>query len=184
MTQSTGVQRGGHEEQIGRWRPGFYQGRGFSSLSGPGAGAVLDTEARMEMASKAVGLKGNLFEPVVTADFPNAPTFLPVNWLALPNHLFDYCMINMEPGSEWPVHVHGYGEEVYVVIDGEGHVVLGEQTYMAGQYDVFHIPAGVPHGMRSASDGGPFRILAINAPAVPRHLRSSYWAVHSAGDPE
>lgn len=160
----------------------FYQGSGFSNVQGRGADAVRSAAAHLQEAKSQVALKGNLFEPVVTADFPGAPTWLPVNWLVFPDRKLDYCLIKMQPGTDWPLHVHGYGEEVYVIIAGEGEVTLGDQTYGATRHDVFHIPAGTPHAMVNRSDSEEFCILAINAPAIAPELRSAYWAAPPTDD--
>ena len=172
---SRSVEPEGSELPAGR--PDFYRGEGFSHLTGPDASRVHEVTASRRAVRDRTPLKGNLFSPVVTAEFPGAPAGLPVNWLLFPDRGFDYCLIRMQPGAEWPLHVHGYGEEVYVVISGAGNVTLEDTEYHAEQWDVFHIPAGTRHSMRNSEPNSELCILAINTPPVDHELRSAYWAV-------
>lgn len=160
----------------------FYLGKGFADLSGPQAPKVREATEALRKIRSSVSPKGNLFDPVVTAQFPGAPTGLPVNWLLFPDRGFDYCLIHLQPGANWPMHLHGYGQEVYVVIKGKGKVTLEETEYDAAEWDVFHIHAGIPHTMRNTEADSDFCVLAINTPAVSHELRSQYWAVPMDGE--
>ena len=159
----------------------FYRNQGFSKLGGLEAEKTRAAADALRRAREGVPLNGNLFKPVVTADFPGAPTWLPVNWLLFPDRKFDYCLINLKPGCDWPLHLHGYGEEIYLVISGHGRVTLGDRDYEATQHDVFHIPPGTPHTMVNTSEDQDLCIFAVNAPAVWPELRSEYWAVPIEG---
>lgn len=161
----------------------FYRGHGFSNLGGLEGEKTQAALASFRSTEEGVELKGNLFKPVVTADFPGAPTGLPVNWLLFPDRKFDYCLIRLEPGSDWPFHLHGYGDEIYLVISGHGRVTLGDREYDAVQHDVFHIPPGTRHTMVNTSEDEDFCIFAVNAPAIRPDLRSPYWAFVSKADP-
>lgn len=162
----------------------FYEGRGFSKLSGPGASDVEDYWSEQEhLHSRMFSAVGNLFRPVVTAEFEGAPTDLPVNWLLLPDRGMDYCLINIQPGYGFPEHVHGYGTEFYLVVSGSGCVRLGGKLHDAGTHDVFHISPGMPHEVFNPVDSTePFRVFAVNSPAIRHTLRSSYWS-HPTGRP-
>ena len=172
----------GDEPNATSVRRTFYQGRGFARLTGPEAQQVERARTALRKVQETESLKGNLFKPVVTAEFPGAPADLPINWLAFPDRGFDYCLIRMQPGVNLPLHIHGYGEEVYIVLGGAGFVTVGREEYDAAQWDVFHIPAGTPHGMRNPGTEGELLILAINSPPVAPELRSDYWAVPVAAE--
>lgn len=155
----------------------FYVGQGFDRLSGPGAGAVHDLDEQLARLRRGVPRAGNLYAAAVRADFPGNPCLLPINWLLHPERHFDYVLLRGEPGQGFPTHVHGYGEEIYLVIAGEGVVLLDGEEHTARKHDIFHIPAGVPHGYRVPETATePFDLFVVNAPAVSHRNRSRYWA--------
>lgn len=160
-------------------RSDFFTGRGFSKLKGPESGLVRkfweDLDERRDAEFHPAG---NLNKSVITADFPGCPTELPVNWLLLPDRQMDYCLIKVSPGSGFPEHVHGYGDELYLVISGNGCVRLDGQLYEAGPMDIFHIRPGVAHELFNPGDSGAtLEIFAVNTPAVHHELRSDYWGI-------
>lgn len=160
----------------------FYTERGFSRLVGPGAEDVVSFwQEQASVRDRIVRPVGNLFEPVVTAEFVGAPCDLPINWLVLPERGMDYCLISIEPGFGFPEHVHGYGNELYLVVEGRGKVRLDGVLYDASRHDVFHIGPGVPHEVFNPKEStGPLRVFAVNTPAVRHDLRSTYWS-HTTG---
>jgi quercetin dioxygenase-like cupin family protein len=90
----------------------------------------------------------------------------------------DYCLIQMEPGRGFPEHVHGYGDEFYLVISGTGKVRLSGVLHDANPLDVFHIQPGVEHELFNPStNSGLFEVFAVNSPGVHQDLRSAHWAV-------
>ena len=77
--------------------------------------------------------------------------------LARGRHLF--CGLNaFEPGQEHASHVHADQDKLYVVVEGEGDVTVGEDHRRIGPGDVALAPAGVPHGMRNP---GPERLIVM-----------------------
>jgi quercetin dioxygenase-like cupin family protein len=164
-------------EDAGRARE-FFLGHGFDRISGPEAAVVGDFREELGRRRERLALTGNLYEPRVRADFPGSECLLPVNWLLMPERKFDYVLLRARPGEAFPRHRHGYGEELYVVIAGEGTVFIAEEAHPARVHDVFHIPAGVLHGYAASPETTEtFDILCINAPAVDQDLRSRYWSV-------
>jgi len=156
----------------------FFHGHGFDRITGPEAGLVADFREDLARRRAELPLTGNLYEPRVRADFPGSECLLPVNWLLLPERRFDYVLLRAQPGESFPRHRHGYGEELYVVVAGEGTVFIGDEAHPARRHDVFHIPAGILHGYAASPDTTEtFDILCINAPAVDQDLRSRYWSV-------
>lgn len=156
----------------------FYRGQGFDRLGGPEAGRVYEFETELARSREWLSLTGNLYEERIRADWPGTQCLLPVNWLALPERKFEYLVLRTEPGRSFPVHAHGYGDEVYVVLGGTGTVYVNGEAHEAGKHDVFHMPPGAPHGFSvPASSEETFDLFIVNAPGVARTLRSRYWAV-------
>ena len=69
-------------------------------------------------------LVGNLDEERLVATFEGTRCLLPINWLAMPERKFEYVLIKTEPGHSFPEHVHGYGDEIYLILGGTGTVYL------------------------------------------------------------
>ena len=74
-----------------------------------------------------------------------------------------------EPGAEAPLHAHEE-EQVFVVVDGEFDVTLGEETRRMGVGEAAVIPAWVPHRVR-ASDAGPATQIDVFCPPREGLLR-------------
>ena len=53
----------------------------------------------------------------------------------------------LEPGQSQPIHAHDAADKVYVVMEGEGRFMVGEEVRAASAGDVIFAPAGVPHGV-------------------------------------
>ncbi len=165
----------------------FYHGNGFSRLTGPLADAARAFDRDVANARERAGWspKGNLREAVITAEFPGCPTDLPINFLALPSRSMDYCLIRIQPGEGFPEHVHGYGEEIYVIISGSGKVRVDGVLYDAGPLDVFHHRSGIAHEVfNPASNTEVFEVLAVNVPGVHQDLRSDYWGIPTGRVPD
>lgn len=162
----------------------FFIGNGFSRLTGPLADNVAKFDETLDRAREEAGFepKGNLNKPVITAEFPGSPTDLPINFLALPNRQMDYCLIRIQPGHGFPEHVHGYGDEIYLVMSGHGKVRIDGELYDAGPMDVFHQRTGIPHEVFNPSENTEdFCVFAVNTPAVQHNLRSAYWGIPVQG---
>jgi quercetin dioxygenase-like cupin family protein len=57
-----------------------------------------------------------------------------------------------EPGAEAPLHAHEE-EQVFVVVDGEFDVTLGDETRRLKVGEAAVIPSWVPHRVMASSDG-------------------------------
>lgn len=69
----------------------------------------------------------------------------------------------VQPGDGPRLHRHDY-EEVFVVAEGHGSFVIGDQTVEAGPGDIVLVPAGVPHRFSNAGDG-LLRVTAVHGAA-------------------
>jgi quercetin dioxygenase-like cupin family protein len=73
-------------------------------------------------------------------------------------------LIEMQPGSAFPLHIHP-GEHILYVIQGQGlvHVDGVDQRVKTG--DTIFIPAEYPHAVKTISTATePFLILAVGYP--------------------
>jgi mannose-6-phosphate isomerase-like protein (cupin superfamily) len=68
-----------------------------------------------------------------------------------------------EPGQEQKPHDHEGSDKVYLVVEGRGGVLIGEESAELGPGDAVLAPSGVIHGVRNP---GPGRLvlLAFMAP--------------------
>jgi mannose-6-phosphate isomerase-like protein (cupin superfamily) len=105
----------------------FYDGQGFSNIGGPDLQRALDVDDWLQNVKSDVSLVGNIFEPVLTADFPGCPTGMAMNYLALPDRRLEHVLIRVTPGHMVPRHFHAYGDEAYLVVRGRGQVELAQQ---------------------------------------------------------
>jgi mannose-6-phosphate isomerase-like protein (cupin superfamily) len=69
-----------------------------------------------------------------------------------------------EPGQSHALHTHAGMDKVYLVVEGEGVLLLeGREVPMKGG-ELVVAPEGVPHGIRNTS-GARLLVLTILAPA-------------------
>ena len=66
-------------------------------------------------------------------------------------HLFydAYCLL---PGQHQKVHAHESSDKIYYVLEGTGRFTVGGEEQDLGEGHVVIARAGVPHGVRNASD--------------------------------
>ena len=60
----------------------------------------------------------------------------------------------------FPLHMHRYHDEVLKILEGEGEVVLGDESRKLKKGDVIFVPRGTPHALRMSC-----RILSVYSPA-------------------
>lgn len=158
----------------------FYRGHGWDNLSGPDSEQTKQLTETLRARKDWVSMVGNLYDERLVATFPGTRCLLPINWIAMPERKFEYVLIRTEPGESFPEHVHGYGDEIYLVLSGEGTVYLDGVAHPARASDIFHIAPGTPHGFTASPDSETtFDLFVVNAPGVMAELRSRYWAVEA-----
>jgi mannose-6-phosphate isomerase-like protein (cupin superfamily) len=115
--------------------------------------------------------KGNLFRPAFTYDFPGYPRHHPINLAAFPQRHVDFDMHSIEPGYGFPLHLHDYADENYLVVGGRGKVVVEDRVYDAELHDVFYIPPGKWHcAFNPEGNCEPFHLFILQAPRVSDEL--------------
>jgi mannose-6-phosphate isomerase-like protein (cupin superfamily) len=77
-------------------------------------------------------------------------------------HDIGVCLLFVDapPGSGPSLHKHPY-EEIFIVQEGEGMFVAGENERMVRGGEVLIVPAGVPHKFVNSGDG-PLRQIDIH----------------------
>jgi mannose-6-phosphate isomerase-like protein (cupin superfamily) len=61
-----------------------------------------------------------------------------------------YCL---EPGQEQKVHTHQREDKIYLVLEGRGSFIVGEESQELGADQIVMAPAGQPHGVKNTSHG-------------------------------
>ena len=69
-------------------------------------------------------------------------------------------LIEMEPGSSFPLHTHP-GAHILFVLDGEGTVTIADQTYPTKPGDCYFIPGDAVHAVSASHH---HVILAVGFP--------------------
>ena len=72
-----------------------------------------------------------------------------------------------EPGQAHALHAHADMDKVYLVVEGEGQFLLEGSSVAVSAGEMLVAPAGVPHGVRNASDAR-LLVLALLAPGPSR----------------
>ena len=138
----------------------------------PQAGAA--TEPVMEKLrelERLASYKGNLFRPAFTYNFHGYPRHHPINLAAFPQRTVDFDMHSIQPGYGFPVHLHDYADENYLVIGGRGKVVIENEIYDAERHDVFYIPPGEWHSAFNPTESTEvFHLFIFQAPRVSDEL--------------
>jgi mannose-6-phosphate isomerase-like protein (cupin superfamily) len=57
--------------------------------------------------------------------------------------------VSVFPDCEVPRHVHENEEQTYIILDGEGEVVLGGEKFNVSNGYVVFIPVGIEHSIRN-----------------------------------
>lgn len=60
-----------------------------------------------------------------------------------------YCL---EPGQAQKVHAHEKADKIYVVLEGEGRIVVGEEETILTVNQAVHVPPPLVHGVFNDSD--------------------------------
>lgn len=84
---------------------------------------------------------------------------------------FGADLIEMQPGSAFPLHEHP-GDHILYVVDGSGLVHADGEDHAIRAGDTIFIPAEYPHGVRTpATVPGPLVFLAVGHPHRPLDAR-------------
>ena len=147
----------------------FYLGHGWDDLTGPDSEQTRELKETLEARKEWVPLVGNLDDERLVATFPGTRCLLPINWLAMPERKFEYVLIRTEPGESFPEHVHGYGDEIYLVLSGQGTVFLDGVGARGRRRR--HLPHPARHAARlhaSPDSETTFDLFVVNARACRR----------------
>ena len=71
---------------------------------------------------------------------------------------------SFEPGQEHAPHAHEGQDKLYVILEGNGMVHVGDQTELLSAGDAAFAPSGVIHSIRNP---GPERLVVMAVLAPP-----------------
>ena len=74
-----------------------------------------------------------------------------------------YCVA---PGQSQKRHTHGDQDKVYIVLEGEGRISVGDEEEKVKPGEAVIAPAGVDHGVVNDS-GAPLLLLVVVTPPPP-----------------
>jgi mannose-6-phosphate isomerase-like protein (cupin superfamily) len=74
-----------------------------------------------------------------------------------------YCL---EPGQSQKVHSHAASDKVYLVLEGQPHVTIGDEERQLSPNDAVLAAAGQPHGVRNASQQRVVLLVTTTPPPV------------------
>ena len=86
-------------------------------------------------------------------------------------------LVQVEPGAEQPLHSHS-PEQVYLVLEGSGLMMVGAETQEVGPGDCIFIPSDTPHGIRNQGRE-VLRYFSAAAPAFDTSDLLSLWPLGS-----
>ena len=73
-----------------------------------------------------------------------------------------------EPGSEQPVHSHPTSEQVYVIVQGQGAMTVGNETGEVGPGTAILVPPNTGHSIRNTGEEPLVFVSATSPPfAMP-----------------
>lgn len=83
--------------------------------------------------------------------------------MTVAGHEIGADLIEMQPGSAFPLHVHP-GDHILYVLSGPGIVHVDGVDHWVGTGDTIFIPAEYPHGVKTLSSAPPLVFLAVGCP--------------------
>ena len=84
--------------------------------------------------------------------------------MTLDHHEFGIDLMEMQPGSAFPLHVHT-GDHILVGLEGRVYVHVDGVNYVMDKGDTVFIPAEYPHGVKTIpEESEPATFLAIGHP--------------------
>ena len=76
-------------------------------------------------------------------------------------------------GYGFPIHLHDYADENYLVIGGEGKVLIENEIYNAEIHDIFYIPPGKWHCVFNPPENEEtFHLFIFQTPRVSDELNA------------
>ncbi len=91
--------------------------------------------------------------------------------VSLTGHEIGVDLIEMQPGSFFPLHVHA-GDHILFVLKGTGCVSIDSVDHTVTEGDTIFIPAEYPHGVKTLPGYEfPFAFLAFGHPH--KHLEAT-----------
>ncbi len=82
--------------------------------------------------------------------------------------------VERQPGSQQALHRHPTQEQVYVIVHGEGQMLVGGEEREAGEGTMVFIPPGAEHAIRDAG-AGVLGCVSATAPPFAATIAGQTW---------
>jgi mannose-6-phosphate isomerase-like protein (cupin superfamily) len=69
----------------------------------------------------------------------------------------------VDPGRHTEPHRHLQSQEIYYILEGDGEMRLGDETFDVKRYDAILIPPGTPHCVKNSGKSA-LRMLCVCTP--------------------
>jgi len=89
------------------------------------------------------------------------------------SHNMAVTWVEALPGSQQSPHAHANREQVYVIVQGHGRMIVDEDEEDVGAGMLVFIPPGARHAIRNP---GPERLLYISATSPPFEMPAGEFA--------
>jgi mannose-6-phosphate isomerase-like protein (cupin superfamily) len=88
--------------------------------------------------------------------------------------------VECRPGSQQAMHAHPTQEQVYVVVQGRGEMLVGEEARAVGAGTMVFVPPATPHAIRNP---GAELLVYVSATAPPFEaaVTGATWDVPGSG---
>jgi mannose-6-phosphate isomerase-like protein (cupin superfamily) len=88
----------------------------------------------------------------------------------------------LKPGQDTPVDRHAAFDQIFIIMEGQGNLMIGDERKDVRPGSVCYIPRGTAHSIRCTS-AGELRYLYINVwpngiPEADRDWKQVYLAIH------
>jgi len=87
--------------------------------------------------------------------------------------LLGYNITSVPPGkSAFPKHNHHVNEEMFLILEGQGLLAVGDKTYPVKPNDIIACPPGGPETAHQLTNTGevPLRFLAVSTKLSPEYV--------------
>ncbi len=91
--------------------------------------------------------------------------------------------VECEPGSQQPLHAHAREDQVYVIVRGNGRMLVGDETRSVKEGTMVFVPPGSQHAIRNA---GADLLVYVSATAPPFEatISARRWRPNAAASSE
>lgn len=83
--------------------------------------------------------------------------------------------VECAPGSQQELHAHRISEQAYVIVEGSGRMIVGDEEQEVNTGTLVFIPPGQPHAIRNTGNERLMYVSATSPPFPVDHRDGSTW---------